>query len=176
MHNQTLLQNLSQANVSKLTKGMSHALRNYRRAHTNKENPLASLTIVQQKLLSSELPTSGESRDQPVQVHWAMCRVLEDCMDELEDQDAELADLMRQRFFKGRSVQDMAIELALSDSSIFYRQKRAIRLLTDILLSRENDANQAQIQAQKASGHLAHLNILIYLPVFELFKKELGRF
>ncbi|MEM7533916.1 MAG: NB-ARC domain-containing protein [Chloroflexota bacterium] len=143
MHNQTTVENFSQ-----LTKGMSHALRNYRRAYTNKENPLAALAIVQQKLSSIDLLKSSESRDKPVQIHWAICRVLEDCLAELETQDAELADLMRQRFFKGRSVQDMAVELALSDSSIFYRQKRAIRLLTDILLTQENRTNQAQTAVQ----------------------------
>ena len=59
---------------------------------------------------------------------------------QLKARSPESEDLLRERFEHGREVLAVANQLNLSESSLFYRQRQAIKHLTEILIALEDNA------------------------------------
>ncbi len=166
-----------QKQVVDITPLLIQALRNYRRGNLEAVGELAALTLVQQKLQQGQNSANVQS------LHWALCRVLEEAVNRLGEQEAELAEILRLRYFQGCSVVDTAQRLTLSQSGFFYRQKRAIQLLADRLLSAENALKQVVLQPpQPALGpessvqddHSPYRNLpaATYSKIFGLEKQQ----
>lgn len=132
----------TQNQVDDITPLLLPALRNYRRGNLEAVGRLGDLALVQQKLQQDESSANVQSR------HWALCRVLEEGVNQLGEQEAELAEILRLRFFQGRSVAAVAHQFTLSESGFFYRQKRAIHRLADLLLTAESELKQPGNQPQ----------------------------
>ncbi|MEM7538617.1 MAG: NB-ARC domain-containing protein [Chloroflexota bacterium] len=143
-----------------MVKSVTLALRAYRRAKSKIPKSFTDLTLVSQLLQSGAAPSGKQA------LRWATKKVLEEEVALFRPMNPDAADLLVHRFFQGQSVIATARSLGLSESSIYYRQKQAIRLLTDRLLTRENQAQEAL--NQNVHSRRRHLPPKTYTQLFGL--------
>lgn len=122
-------------------KDVHTALKRYHREGDLEEHPLLSLAAITQSVRCQNLPEGTASRV------LALKELLQEALDRLQKRDAEAAHLLEQRFWQRRSVIEVARRLGLAESTLYYRQERAIRDLARIIWEMEQEAGR-QVQAR----------------------------
>lgn len=101
---------------------------------------LLNLTIVQEPAQQIH----GDGAVRITDMTWAVRRVMEECLTEMEVSNADEAKLLRLRFFEGYTAANLASKIGRSQSNIFYQQRKAIQQLADCLMTREHRAYQTK--------------------------------
>lgn len=126
---------------------------------------LEELAIVQEVMQSTKDTIPANQGDNL----WALRIVLTDCLSEMALQSPGDAKLLGLRFFDGYTVQDTAEQLGRSESNIFYRQRKAIKQLSELLITREQKTRATQ--NSKSTDRRKFIPPMSHGPLFGLHQK-----
>lgn len=111
-------------------------LRGWRKANPGAESPLDFLCLVRQLVDQSGLTP-----------HEAAKRILSECLEELESQDAQAAQVLHRRFVKGDTLVKVGLDMELGEFAVSRVQAAAIDQLAACIAARERALRQTMARA-----------------------------
>lgn len=129
-----------------LTRVVLEALTAYNDLEVLNRSPLASLQITQR--LRQALPLS--SRVTPLATAWAVRQLLDQVLAQLDREQPDAADLLRQRFRHKRKVSELSDARQMGTSTLHSHQKKAVAALAAIVAEMETQAGMADATRRRA--------------------------
>lgn len=128
-----------------LQTNLHQALRAWKTVGGTPDDLLASLWIVQEKR-----KRLGDAGSAPL-LRAVTNEVLETALVELENYDAQGAEVLQKRFIDGASRAEVAGIINLSEDSVSRIQSRAVQVMAEIILEQEKKARADRIRVMKAA-------------------------
>ena len=129
--------------IEALEKAVHKALKAWHKLDDGGANLLEELLLVQAR--------RAEMRDQnPALQRLATNQVLDECLQELSQQDPEEARILRSRFLDDETILMVAHQINLSEDQVKRGQRKAIQSLTRILHFKETAAREERVQIIEA--------------------------
>ncbi|GAB4150185.1 MAG: hypothetical protein Fur0021_12300 [Candidatus Promineifilaceae bacterium] len=115
---------------------VQRALRSWRKSSPGRESPLDFLCLVRQLVDQSGLTP-----------HQATKRILSECLEELESQDAQAAEVLHRRFVKGDTLAKVGFDTGLGEFAVSRVQAAAIDQLAACIAARERALRRTMARA-----------------------------
>ncbi len=125
------------------TQTVHTALKRLHRDRDLGRHPLVELTAVGEVRRREGLP------DTPLGRAMALRRVLRQALESLMAQDVTAATLLEQRFWRQKSVVQLAYQQGVGESTLYSRQSQALQALTHHLWRIEQEAQRQALQRQR---------------------------
>ncbi len=132
----------NEISLPRLKTDLHHALKHWHTADDDGELLLADLLLVQSHYQDLGPPT-------PTTTRLAINKVLLACLERLEKQQPQAADILKKRFLDQESIQRVSQLLPLSADQVKHKQNQALTLLAAILYAQEMEVRAASITRQE---------------------------